>query len=111
MPIWTLANKINKVLCLHYLDGWWVANKSHIIKEEVLDKVGVVAVDLDGEEDLLLLEALAEEVTEPIGSIHRWILLYLLGHLASHLDLALFDLSQLLLKQLLLVSVLQLLHL
>lgn len=46
-----------------------VAKKSHIIKEEVLDEIWVVAVDLDCEEDLLLLEALAEQVTEPVGTV------------------------------------------
>lgn len=50
--------------------GGHTANKSHIIKEEVLDQVGIVAVDLNGKKDLLLLEALAEQVSEPVGSIH-----------------------------------------
>ena len=84
---------------------------STIIKQEVLDQVGVVPVNLNSEKDLLLGEALAEQSLEPVGSVHGWVLLHLLRHLPCHLQLPLLNPPHLLLYLLLLNLLLKLLHL
>ena len=75
-----------------------------------MNAVGVVAVYLDREEDLLLFEALREELCEPVGSL-LLVFFCLLGELPRQLHLPLLDPPQLLLQQLLFVSVAQCLHL
>ena len=84
---------------------------STIIKQEVLDQVGVIPVDFDSEKDLLLGVALAEQSLEPVGPVHRGVLLHLLRHLPRHLQLPLLDPPHLLLHLLLLNFLLKLLYL